>query len=319
MPRLVLLDAYVINPGDLSWAPLQALGELIVHDRTREAEVVARSRDADVVITNKTRLPADILMQLPKLRGVSVLATGFDVVDAVAARERGVPVCNVPAYSTASVAQHTLALLLELTQHVGLHAEAVRKGAWTKQPDFSFFIEPLQELEGCTFGIVGLGEIGRRVAGLALALGMRVIATPSRRRPEPPAGVRTAPLAEIFAESDVMSLHCPLGPETERLVRRERLETMKRTAILLNTARGGLIDETDLAAALHAGRLGGAALDVLSREPPPADHPLLSAPRCLITPHQAWTTRAARERLVRATVENVAGILAGQPVNRVNG
>lgn len=319
MPRLVVLDAHVVNPGDLSWAPLQALGELSIHERTPEANVVARARDADVVITNKTRLPADVLAQLPNLRGVSVLATGFDVVDAVAARARGVPVCNVPAYSTASVAQHTLALLLELTQHVGLHADAVRQGAWTQQPDFSFFIEPLQELEGCTFGIVGLGEIGRRVAGLAQSFGMHVIATPSRRRPEPPTGVRTAPVAEVFAESDVLSLHCPLGPETERLVRRERLEKMKPTALLLNTSRGGLIDEGDLAAALHSKRLGGAALDVLSREPPPANHPLLSAPRCLITPHQAWTTRAARERLLRATVENVASILAGQPLNVVNG
>jgi glycerate dehydrogenase len=319
MPRLVVLDAQVVNPGDLSWAPLQALGELSVHERTAEADVVARSRDADVVITNKTRLPAAVLAQLPLLRGVSVLATGFDVVDATAARERGVPVCNVPAYSTASVAQHTLALLLELTQHVGLHASAVRNGAWSRQPDFSFFLEPLTELEGRTFGIVGLGAIGRRVAGLAQALGMQVMATPSRSRPEPPAGVRIASLAAVFAESDVLSLHCPLVPETERLVRRERLERMKPTALLLNTSRGGLIDEADLAAALRDGRLGGAGLDVLSREPPPADHPLLSAPRCLITPHQAWTTRAARERLLRATVDNVAGILGGRPVNVVNG
>jgi glycerate dehydrogenase len=319
MPRLVVLDAQVVNPGDLSWAPLQSLGELSIHDRTADADVVARSREADVVITNKTRLPAEVLAQLPLLRGVSVLATGFDVVDAAAARARGVPVCNVPAYSTASVAQHTLALLLELTQHVGLHASAVRNGAWSKQPDFSFFIEPLEELDGRTFGIVGLGAIGRRVAGLAQALGMQVIATPSRRQPEPPAGVRTRPLADLFAESDVLSLHCPLVAETERLVRRERLQSMKPTALLLNTARGALIDEGDLAAALHAGRLGGAALDVLSREPPNADHPLLSAPRCLVTPHQAWTTRAARERLLRATVDNVAGILSGRPVNLVNG
>lgn len=319
MPRLVVLDAHVVNPGDLSWAPLEALGELSVYERTAEADVVERARDAEIVITNKTRLPASVLRQLPKLRGVSVLATGFDVVDAAAARERGVPVCNVPAYSTASVAQHTLALLLELTQHVGLHATAVRNGAWSRQPDFSLSLEPLEELEGRTFGVVGLGAIGRRVAALAQAFGMNVLATPSRRQPEPPAGVRVESLEAVFAQSDVVSLHCPLTPETERLVRRERLETMKPTALLLNTSRGGLIDESDLAAALHAGRLAGAALDVLSREPPPADHPLLTAPRCLVTPHQAWTTRAARERLLRATVDNVAGILAGRLVHVVNG
>ena len=319
MTRIVVLDGHALNPGDLSWGGLESLGELQVHARTPEAETVGRAREADVVITNKTRLPASVLEQLPKLRGVCVLATGFDVVDAAAAQKRGVPVCNVPAYSTASVAQHTLALLLELTSHVGLHANAVRAGAWARQPDFSFFVEPLEELDGRTFGIVGLGAIGRRVAGIAQALGMQVVATASRRNPEPPPGVRIASLEAVFSESDVLSLHCPLVPDTERLVRRERLETMKPSALLLNTSRGALIDESDLADALRAGRLAGAALDVLAREPPPADHPLLSAPRCLVTPHQAWTTRAARERLLRATVDNVAGILAGRPIHVVNG
>jgi glycerate dehydrogenase len=319
MARIVVLDGQALNPGDISWAPLAALGELGVFERTPSELLLERALDADVLVTNKTRLGAPVLARLPKLRGISVLATGFDVVDAAAARARNVPVCNVPAYSTASVAQHTLALLLELCHHVGLHAEAVRAGEWSRSREFSFWKEPIRELDAQTFGVVGFGSIGQRVAGLARGLGMRVLATPSRRLAEAPAGVEYRELSALFAESDVVSLHCPLTPSTERLVRRERLETMKPSALLVNTARGGLVDETDLADALRQGVIAGAALDVLTREPPPSDHPLLSAPRCLITPHQAWTSRAARERLVLATAENVAAILAGRPVNVVNG
>ena len=319
MPRIVVLDGHTLSPGDLSWEPLERCGELAVFERTPPELVLERGRGADILVTNKTCLDAALLRSLPRLRGIAVLATGYDVVDASAARAQNVLVCNVPAYSTASVAQHTVALLLELTSHVGLHARAVQSGEWAASPDFSFWRQPIRELDGQTFGIVGLGAIGQRVAGLAHALGMRVLATPSRRLPVAPAGVEYRGVDALFRESDVVSLHCPLTPETTLLVGQERLRTMRPTALLLNTARGALIDEPALARALHEGAIAGAALDVLSREPPPADHPLRSAPRCLITPHQAWTSRAARERLLAITAENVAGMLAGRPQNVVNG
>lgn len=319
MARIVVLDGHTLNPGDLSWEPLATLGELVVHERTPPELVLERARGAEVVVTNKTYLDGSSFDQLPGLRGVAVLATGYDVVDASAARARNIPVSNVPAYSTASVAQHTFALLLELASHVGLHAAAVRRGAWAKSPDFSWWEEPSIELDGLSFGIVGLGAIGLRTAGIARALGMRVWATPSRRLPAAPEGVGYRPLAAIFAESDVVSLHCPLTPETRLLVDAARLRTMRRSAFLLNTARGALIDEPALARALEDGIIAGAGLDVLTTEPPPADHPLLSAPHCIVTPHQAWTSRAARERLLTVTAANVAGILAGRPQNVVNG
>jgi glycerate dehydrogenase len=317
--RIVVLDGHTVNPGDLSWDELGELGELAVFARTSPDEVVERSRGADVLVTNKTVLDADTLGKLGELRGVSVLATGYDVVDVAMARARGVPVCNVPAYSTESVAEHAVALMLELTHHVGLHAAAVRGGEWSRSEDFSFWKEPLVELAEKTLGIVGFGAVGRRVGSIGVAFGMRVVATRSRRVAEAPPGVEFVELDELFRDSDVVSLHCPLTEQTERLVRRERLETMKRSACLVNTARGGLVDEDDLLRALEAGALGGAALDVLSSEPPASDHPLLRAPRCIVTPHQAWTTLAARRRLIAATVRNVAAIIAGSPVNVVNG
>jgi glycerate dehydrogenase len=319
MPRIVVLDGHTLNPGDLSWEPLAQLGELAVYARTPDELVLERARGAEVVVTNKTQLAAGFFERTPGLRGVAVLATGYDMVDAAAARARNVPVSNVPAYSTASVAQHTFALLFELASHVGAHALAVRQGDWVKSADFSFWHEPILELEGLTFGIVGFGEIGRRVALLARALGMRVLATASRRLPEPPPGVEYRPLDGIFAESDVVSLHCPLTPETRALVGPTRLASMRPTSFLLNTARGALIDEVALARALEHGVIAGAGLDVLTTEPPPAGHPLLSAPHCVITPHQAWTSRAARERLLAVTAANIAGFFAGQPQNVVNG
>jgi len=318
MARIVVLDGHTVSPGDLPWDELAELAELVVFERTPEELVRERARDAQIVVTNKTALDAATLRALPRLQGISVLATGVNVVDLVAARELGIVVSNVPSYSTAAVAEHTIALLFELCRHVGLHADGVRAGEWQRSADFSYFREPLVELDGRTLGIVGLGAIGLRVAKLADALGMRVLATPSRRRAAP-AHVRAAPLDEVFSESDAVTLHCPLTAETEGLVSEARLRTMKPTAFLVNTARGKLIDEAALARALAEGRLGGAALDVLSAEPPPPGHPLIQAPRCIITPHQAWTTRAARERLLRATVENVRALLAGRPVNVVNG
>jgi len=319
MPRIVVLDGHTVNPGDLGWERLSALGELTVHERTPPGLVVERARGAETLVTNKTALGADVLAALPGLVGISVLATGFDMVDARAARERGVVVCNVPAYSTASVAQHTVALLLELVSHVGLHAAAVRAGDWAKSVDFSFWVRPIRELDGQVLGIVGLGAIGRRVAVLGQALGMRVLATPSRRPEPPPPGVTVTDVDALFRGSDVVSLHCPLTESTRGLVQRERLAAMKAGALLVNTARGALIDEAALAWALEAEVIAGAALDVLCVEPPPPDHPLLSAPRCLVTPHQAWTSRAARERLLAVTAENVAGLITGRPQNVVNG
>jgi glycerate dehydrogenase len=317
--RIVVLDGYTLNPGDNPWDELAALGELTVYDRTAPQDVVARAAGAEIVLTNKTVLDAAALRQLPALRFIAVLATGYNVVDVAAARARGVPVANVPVYGSMDVAQHTLALLLELCHRVGDHARAVRAGAWTRSPDFCFWLAPPRTLEGQTLGIVGYGRIGRQVARLAHALGMRVLASSRLERPsgaEPPDGWRTIP--DLFADSDVISLHCPLTDDNARFVDAALLARLRPGALLINTARGGLIDEPALAAALAEGRLAGAALDVLSQEPPPPDHPLLRAPNCIITPHIAWASLAARQRLMAATVANVRAFLAGKPVNVVN-
>ncbi len=316
MPRIVVLDAHTLNPGDLSWQPLGELGELVVHARTTPAELAERVAGADILLTNKTKLDDHALSLSPTLKGVVVLATGVNVVDVEAARRRGVPVCNAPGYGTASVVEHTFALLFELCRAVGQHERATRAGEWSLNPDFCFWKSPQRELAGLHFGVVGFGSIGRKVANVALALGMQVLATPSRRSAEP--GVRTLELEALLREADVVSLHCPLTPATEALVRWERLTTMKPSALLLNTARGALVREADLAAALQQGVIAGAALDVLSVEPPPPDHPLLHAPNCLVTPHLAWTTLAARKRLLQITLDNVRGILQGHPLNVVN-
>jgi glycerate dehydrogenase len=308
--RIVVLDGFTLNPGDLSWDALRALGDCVVHDRTAAPDVVARARGAAIVLTNKTVLDRAALAQLPDLRYVGVLATGYNVVDMAAAAQRGVTVTNVPAYGTRAVAQHTFALLLELAQRVGEQAAAVREGRWCACPDFSFCDHPLVELDGLTMGIVGYGNIGRSVAEIARAFGMRVLVN-SRRV----AG--SVDLDVLFGESDVLSLHCPLTPETRGLVNAARLARMKPTAFLLNTGRGPLVDEGDLADALNAGRLAGAGLDVLSVEPPPPTNPLLNARNCLITPHVGWAARAARERLMHEAVANVRAFLSGTPRNVV--
>ncbi len=319
-PRIVVLDGATLDPGDNPWDELSALGELVVHGHSAPEEVVPRSRGAGVLVTNKVAIDAAVVSALPELRFVAVTATGVNVVDLAATRARGILVSNVPVYGTDSVAQHAIGLLLELAIGVGEHAEAVRHGDWTRARDFSFWRRPLVELAGLTLGIVGFGRIGRRVGELASAFGMRVIATPSRSGPgEPPAwpGFAWRSVAEIFREADVVSLHCALGPDNQRFVDRELLATMKRTAWLLNTARGGLVDEAALAAALVDGTIAGAGLDVVSIEPMRADNPLLGAPRCIVTPHNAWATLAARKRLMRTTVENVKAFLDGRPVNVV--
>lgn len=315
-PHLVVLDGHALNPGDLSWSGLQSLGRCDIHPRSTPAEVRERAATAELVFTNKAPLGRELLEALPRLRYVGVTATGYNIVDVAAARARGITVTNVPAYGTRSVAQHTLALLLELTQHSGRHADGVRAGRWSSNPDWCYWETPLVELEGLTLGIVGYGRIGQAVARLGEALGMKVITAVSGRG-TPPRQVAVVEVDHLFSTSDVVSLHCPLTPETRHLVNAARLARMKPTAFLLNTSRGPLIDEAALARALAAGQLAGAGLDVLAQEPPPADHPLLTAPNCLITPHIAWATRAARQRLMHAVVENARAFLAGHPVNVV--
>jgi glycerate dehydrogenase len=321
MTRIVVLDGYTVNPGDNPWSALAELGELRVYDRSSVAEVVERARDADIALLNKAQLGREAILQLPRLRGVSVLATGVNSVDLEAATERGIAVCNVPAYSTASVVQHTISLLLELCNKVGLHDASVHAGDWQRSIDYCYWKSPLLELEGKLLGIVGYGAIGRGVANAARALGMNVCAALSSSndsQASEPDPVLRLPLDELFRRADVISLSCPLTPETRHLVGSARLSLLKPGCLLLNTARGGLIDEAALSAALAQGRLAGAALDVLSSEPPSADNPLLHAPNCVITPHVAWSSLPARQRLLATSVDNVRALLAGSPIHVVN-
>jgi len=315
--KIVVLDGFTLNPGDISWAELQALGDCEIYERAAPADVVRRAAEAEIVLTNKTELTRDHLQALPRLRYIGVTATGTNVVDLAAASERNIPVTNVPAYGTRSVAQTTLALLLELTQHVGHHAQTVRESRWSRSLDWCYWDTPLIELDGLVLGIVGYGRIGQAVGALGRALGMSVLAY-SRNKSAVSSLVSFVDLETLFRQSDVVSLHCPLSPETKELVNAERLSWMKPTAFLLNTSRGQLIHEQALAEALNAGRIAGAGLDVLAAEPPPADHPLLRATNCLITPHLAWATRAARLRLMKVAVENVRAFLSGGPQNVVN-
>ena len=312
--RIVILDGLTTNPGDVSWEPLERLGSLTVFDRTAPGDVVARAADADAVLTNKAIVGREQIAVLPQLKYVGVLATGFNIVDVAAARERGIPVCNVPEYSTPNVVQATWALILELANRVGHHDRTVHEGHWAACHDFCYWHGDLVELAGRTLGIVGHGRIGRGVAAVGRAFGMRVIHH-RRQASGDPACVH---LDTIFRESDVVSLHCPLTPETKGLVDARRLALMKPTAFLVNTARGPLVDEAALAAALNAGQIAGAAVDVLSVEPPPASNPLLTAKNCVITPHVAWATRDARRRLIDVTAANLAAFAAGQPQNVVN-
>jgi glycerate dehydrogenase len=305
--KLVVVDGYTVNPGDHSWDGFRALADIEVYDRTPPALLVERARNADLVITNKVRFPLEVLQQLPRLRYIGVSATGYDIVDVKAARERGVTVTNVPAYGTASVAQAAIALLLEICNRVQFHSDAARSGEWSRNPDWSYSKTPLIELAGKTMGIIGFGRIGQQVARIAEALGMRIIST------------RDTSLDEIFRTSDVISLHLPLTPKTRELVNAARIEQMKPSAILINTARGLLINEQDLAGALNSGRIAGAGLDVLTVEPPVDGSPLLSARNCIVTPHVAWATKEARARLLTTVLENVQGFLDGTPRNIVNG
>ncbi|HYW46925.1 MAG TPA: D-2-hydroxyacid dehydrogenase [Bryobacteraceae bacterium] len=316
--RIVVLDGYCINPGDLSWDGLRQFGEVEVFDRTRVDQVAARAAGAEIALVNKTSMPGYVLSQLPELKYIGVVATGYDVVDMDVARERGIVVTNVPTYGTASVAQFVFALLLELCHRVALHADAVRAGEWSHGEDWCFWKTPLVELAGKTMGIIGFGRIGRQTGRIADAMGMRVMAHDTYHGDEPAwPGFRWAAVDDLLRESDVVSLHSPLVPETRGMIDEASLALMKPGAFLINTSRGALVVDRDLANALNAGRLAGAGLDVLSVEPPAEHNPLLSARNCLVTPHVAWATREARARLMEAAVGNVAAFLSGTPRNVV--
>ncbi len=318
-PNVVVIDGHTMNPGDLDWAPLAALGELTVHDRTPAEQVEARLREAEAVLTNKVPFDAARLAALPKLRYLGVTATGYNIIDTAAAKARGVKVTNVPAYSTDSVAQHTAALMLELARHTADHARAVADGRWPAHPDFCLPVAPVIELTGKTLGLIGCGAIGGAFAKIAAAMGMRIVAhTRSGRAQGEGFEVEAVSLDQLFDEADVISLHCPLTPDTRHVINHARLRQMKRSAFVINTARGPLIDNAALAAALRDEQIAGAALDVLDTEPPPADDPLLGAPRCVITGHVAWYAREARQRLLDQAAANLRAFLEGEPINVVN-
>lgn len=317
--KLVVLDGYTLNPGDLNWDGIKEFGDLQVHDRTPESQIVERCQGAEIIFTNKTPLREAILAQLPDLKYIGVLATGYNVVDVDYAKKRGVLVANVPGYGTASVVQMTFALLLELCQHVQSHSDSVFEGEWSRSLDFCYWKHPLVELEGKTLGIIGFGSIGQKVADVAGAFGMNVIGQ-SRRQSDQThrKNFRWAGLNELLSESDVVSIHCPLFPETQGLINKETLKLMKSSAFFLNTSRGPLMVDQDLADALNAGVIAGAGIDVLSVEPPSANNPLFRAKNCLITPHIAWATIEARSRLMGIAENNLSSFLNGNPVNIVN-
>lgn len=317
--KIVILDGYTANPGDYSWKALNSFGEVEIYDRTSRDEVIARAKDADMVLTNKVVLKGETLAQLPQLKYIGILATGYNIIDVDETRARGIVVANVPAYSTDSVAQMTFAHVLNITNRIEHYADQNRKGQWSEAADFCYWDTPLSELAGKTFGIVGLGNIGQKVARIALNFGMRVIAFTSKRAEELPEGVEKANLEELLIQSDVLSLHCPLTENTREMINRQSLAKMKRGAILVNTSRGPLVNETDVAEALAEGRLAGYGSDVMSSEPPKADNPLLKQPNAFITPHIAWATAEARGRLMATAIENAKAFIAGKPQNVVNG
>ncbi len=313
--KIVILDGFTAQPGDLSWQALEELGTLTVYDRTQPHETVARAADADIVLTNKVVISREVMEQLPKLRYIGVLATGYNVVDIQAASQRGITVTNVPAYSTESVAQMVFAHLLTVTNRTEHYAIANREGRWSRNPDFCYWDFPHTELAGKTFGIVGLGNIGQRVAQIALAFGMKVKAMSSK--PTLPAGIEKVSWEELLATSDILSLHCPLTERTHHLINSDTLRQMKPTAILINTGRGPLVDDKAVALALSEGRLSAFCADVLTEEPPSTENPLLKQPNAFITPHIAWASKEARIRLIQVATDNVRAFLDGKPQNVV--
>ncbi|TFH02231.1 MAG: D-2-hydroxyacid dehydrogenase [Calditrichales bacterium] len=316
--KIVILDGYCLNPGDLTWVEWKELGECEIYDRTPAALVRERIHGAEIVITNKTQVNGDSIAATPELRYIGVLATGFNIVDVEAAASRNIPVTNVPTYGTESVAQMTFALLLELVQHAGHHSDTVHDGRWSRSQDFCYWDHPLIELSGLKMGLIGIGRIGQAAARIAHAFGMSVMAAD----PNPPSGlpgyIQIGDVNAVIRDSDVVSLHCPLTAENERFINTDKIRMMKKSAYLINTSRGQLINEADLAAALDRGDIAGAAVDVLSIEPPAADNPLLTAKNCIITPHISWATEAARKRLMRVAVDNLKAFLEGNVTNRVN-
>ena len=316
--KILILDAYTANPGDLSWGSLKEMGEVTVYERTRREEIAGRAADADIVLTNKVVMDREMMALLPRLKYIGVLATGYNVVDIEAARERDIIVTNVPAYSTESVAQTVFAHLLTVTNRTEHYAQQNRLGRWAENRDFCYWDTELTELAGKTMGIVGLGHIGRRVAEIALAFSMQVKAMTSKKVEELPAGIQKAELQSLLASADVVSLHCPLTEGTKHLIHRETLRLMKPSAILINTGRGPLVDDEALAEALNEGRLRAYCADVVTEEPPKADHPLLHAPNAFITPHIAWATVEARKRLLQTAIGNVEAFVNGHPVNVVS-
>lgn len=315
--KIVVLDGYAANPGDLCWNELKALGECVIYDRTAPEEVLERAAGATIVLTNKTVLTAAQIDALPELKYIGVLATGYNIVDIEAARARDIVVTNIPSYSTPSVAQMVFAHILNIAVQVQHHSEEVHKGRWTNSKDFCFWDTPLIELRGKKLGIVGLGHTGYSTARVAIGFGMEVHAYTSKSAFQLPPEIRKMELDELFRECDIISLNCPLTESTRNMVNAERLKLMKPTAILINTGRGQLINEQDLADALNSGQIYAAGLDVLSQEPPRADNPLLTAKNCYITPHIAWATTAARERLMHIMMDNIKAYLEGKPINNV--
>lgn len=316
--KIVILDGYTANPGDLSWGSLKEMGEVTVYERTRREEIAGRAADADIVLTNKVVMDREMMALLPRLKYIGVLATGYNVVDIEAAREKDIIVTNVPAYSTESVTQTVFAHLLTVTNRTEHYAQQNRLGRWAENRDFCYWDTELTELAGKTMGIVGLGHIGRRVAEIALAFGMQVKAMTSKKAEELPAGIQKAELQSLLASADVVSLHCPLTEDTRHLIHRETIRLMKPSAILINTGRGPLVDDEALAEALNEGRLRAYCADVVTEEPPKADHPLLHAPNAFITPHIAWATVEARKRLLQTAIGNVEAFVNGHPVNVVS-
>jgi glycerate dehydrogenase len=317
--KIVVLDGYTLNPGDLTWDGLKKFGDVTIYDRTPPDKVVERAAGATVLFSNKTPIGEDALNQLDDLKFIGVLATGYNVINTEVAKARGVIVANVPGYGTTAVVQMTFALLLELCLHVQRHSDSVMEGKWAKSADWCYWDFPLVELSGKTIGIIGFGRIGQQVGDVATAFGMKIIGSgrtetdQSHRK-----NFRWAPVAELLAQSDVVSIHCPLFPETKGLINKDSLRTMKRSAFLLNTSRGPIIVDQDLADALNSDVIAGAGIDVLSVEPPSADNPLFKAKNCIITPHIAWATKEARERLMDITLQNLSAFIKGNPVNVVN-
>jgi glycerate dehydrogenase len=313
--RIVITDGYTLNPGDLSWKGLDELGEVVYYDRTAEDQVLERCSNAHIIITNKTPISSAVIDAAQKLQLVAVTATGYNVVDIAAAKKRKIPVCNVPAYGTHSVAQHTIALLLELTNHAGANAASVQAGEWYSSPDWCYTRQPVIELKNKILGIIGLGKIGTQVATIAIAFGMKII----YHRGKKIKGAKEVKLHELFMQADFISIHCPLTADNNAFINKELIELMKPTAFLINTSRGQLIAEKELADALQKKKLAGAALDVLSTEPPSPGHPLIGLPNCIITPHNAWISVEARSRVMQTTLENIVAAIKGNPQNVVNG